>query len=69
MMTEKQMILTEKIQREMNDLEDKMVKLSYFIDASEEFKSLPAKHKLLLRYQTIIMSEYYDILDERLDLI
>ena len=53
---------------EVNDLEDKISKLSAFLD-TEKFNSLPAEHQSLLIKQNTVMKSYRDILRRRLELM
>lgn len=45
---------------EVNDLEDKISKLSAFLD-TEKFNSLPVEHQSLLIKQNTVMKSYRDI--------
>ena len=53
---------------EVNDLEDKISKLSAFLD-TEKFNSLPDEHQSLLVKQNTVMKSYRDILRRRLELM
>lgn len=53
---------------EINDLEDKISKLSVFLD-TEKFNSLSAEHQSLLIKQNTVMKSYRDILRRRLELM
>ena len=53
---------------EVSDLEDKISKLSAFLD-TEKFNSLPAEHQSLLIKQNTVMKSYRDILRRRLELM
>ena len=53
---------------EVSDLEDKISKLSIFLD-TEKFNSLPAEHQSLLIKQNTVMKSYRDILRRRLELM
>lgn len=53
---------------EVNDLEDKISKLSAFLDI-EKFNSLPDEHQSLLIKQNTVMKSYRDILRRRLELM
>lgn len=53
---------------EVSDLEDKISKLSTFLD-TEKFNSLPAEHQSLLIKQNTVMKSYRDILRRRLELM
>ena len=53
---------------EVSDLEDKIFKLSTFLD-TEKFNSLPAEHQSLLIKQNTVMKSYRDILRRRLELM
>lgn len=53
---------------EVNDLEDKISKLSTFLDI-EKFNSLSDEHQSLLVKQNTVMKSYRDILHRRLELM
>lgn len=53
---------------EVNELEDKISKLSTFLD-TEKFNSLPDEHQSLLIKQDTVMKSYRDILRRRLELM
>ena len=53
---------------EVNDLEDKISKLSIFLN-TEKFNSLSDEHQSLLVKQNTVMKSYRDILRRRLELM
>lgn len=53
---------------EVNELEDKISKLSAFLN-TEKFDSLPDEHQSLLVKQNTVMKSYRDILRRRLELM
>lgn len=57
----------ERVSQEFSELDTKLFALSSFLD-SDKFKELSKNHQHLLQLQYDAMSEYGDILQERLNL-
>ena len=57
-----------RVVEEKAELSQKLNKLSEFIDENPLFKSLSNAEQLLLRKQMLWMTNYYDILEERINL-
>lgn len=53
---------------ERRDLKERLEKLSDFVQKSEIYKSLSKEEQQLLRGQLFAMTEYYDLLDQRIKL-
>jgi hypothetical protein len=51
---------------EKADLDEKIGKLRFFIDRAPLFESLPIKEQGLMRQQLIVMTQYAQILAERI---
>ena len=56
----------ERVIAESNELRDRLMKLSIFISQSSTFQTLNYIDQNLLRQQRDIMSDYLDILGERI---
>ena len=54
----------ERVRAESADLQDKITKLSNYIDTSQHLE-LPVEHRELLKIQLEKMRDYRDTLDER----
>lgn len=56
----------ERVEVERNELNEKLQKLTGFINNREKFTELPKKQQMLLERQERAMKAYLDILDQRL---
>ena len=56
----------ERVQLEQKELEDKIDKLSTFIEFSDDYKNLSDLQQQLLKHQETAMMTYYGILATRL---
>jgi hypothetical protein len=56
----------ERVVAESNELRERVTKLTAFISGNETFGKLDAKDQSLLRQQRDIMTEYLDVLGERI---
>ena len=59
--------MLERLEKELSELNDKRIKLSFFID-SNGFKELSSEEKDLINSQLDSMSEYSYLLSERIEL-
>jgi hypothetical protein len=58
----------ERLTQELNELNEKLMKLDRFI-TSEEFSDVDSSKQYLLRKQAQAMQDYSDLLEERIKLI
>ena len=56
----------ERVVTEKNELDDKLVKLQDFIETNKIFQLLPKEDKELLERQEVHMSDYSQVLSERI---
>jgi hypothetical protein len=57
----------EQVVAELKELSERREKLSAFIASNQIFSALPVVEKMRLRRQLIVMTEYANILQERID--
>lgn len=59
--------ITDKLENEYNELNDKIRKIEYFINNNPDFRNLSESHQVLLVTQSKVMDTYSYILEERIE--